>query len=154
MAIGMNLQRLLVALLLSLLASLSYAQDAKSSPAAKRTDAESQSPASADDKPSSANGALLYKQYCQACHMADGKGATGAGTYPSLANNPKLASAAYPTIIILFGKGGMPWHNGLLKPAEIAAIVGYVRTNFGNKYAEPVTAEEVAKMVGPVPTDE
>jgi mono/diheme cytochrome c family protein len=86
--------------------------------------------------------------------MADGKGATGAGTYPALANNSKLSTASYPVIVVMYGKAGMPWFNGLLTPEEIAAIVGYVRTNFGNKYAEPVTAEEVAKMKGPVPTDE
>lgn len=144
MAIGMNLERLLAALLLSLLASLCYAADTKSS-----------SPAKADAKSSSAsNGARLYREYCQGCHMADGKGATGAGTYPALANNPKLTAAAYPIIVVLFGKAGMPWFNGLLTPEEIAAIVGYVRTNFGNKYAEPVTAAEVAKMKGPVPKDE
>ena len=135
MAIGMNLQRLLLALLLSLLASLCYAQGTKPS-----------SPAS--------NGARLYKDYCQACHMSDGKGATGAGTYPALANNPKLTAASYPIVIILYGKAGMPWFNGLLTPEEVAAIVGYVRTNFGNNYADPVTPEEVAKMRGPVPRDE
>ena len=145
MAIGMNLERLLVALLLSLLASLCYAADIKSSPPAK-ADAKSSSSAN--------HGARLYKEYCQGCHMADGKGATGAGMYPALANNPKLTAAAYPIIVVLFGKAGMPWFNGLLTPEEIAAIVGYVRTNFGNKYAEPVTTEEVAKLRGPVPKDE
>ena len=128
MAIGMNLERLLVALLLSFLASLCYAQGP--------------------------NGARLYKDYCQACHMSDGKGATGAGTYPALANNPKLTAASYPIVIILYGKAGMPWFNGLLTPEEVAAIVGYVRTSFGNNYADPVTTEEVAKLRGPVPKDE
>ena len=163
MQIEMNLARFLAALLLSLLASLCYAQDTKSSSPAKadaesssKADAESSSPAKADaESSSSANdGARLYKEYCQACHMDDGRGATGAGTYPALANNPKLAAAAYPIIVVLFGKAGMPWFNGLLTPEEIAAIVGYVRTNFGNKNAEPVTAAEVATMRGPVPKDE
>ena len=165
MAIGMNVEGLLVALLLSLPASLCYAADTKSSPPEKR-DAESSSPAKAAAKTSppakadvkssssASNGARLYTENCQACHMADGKGATGAGTYPALANNPKLQTAAYPVVIVMYGKAGMPWFNGLLTPEEIAAIVGYVRTNFGNKYAEPVTTEEVAKMKGPVPTDE
>ena len=108
MAIGMNLQRLMVGLLLPLFAALCYAQDKKSSSPQKR-DAESKSPAKVEAKPSlPADGALLYKQYCQACHMADGKGATGAGMYPALANNAKLQAAAYPVIIILFGKAGMP----------------------------------------------
>ena len=165
MAIGMNLQRLLVALLLSLLASLCYAADTKSEPPEKKDaetqppaqpDAKSSPPAKADVKSSSSasNGARLYTENCQACHMADGKGATGAGTYPALANNPKLQTAAYPVVIVMYGKAGMPWFNGLLTPEEIAAIVGYVRTNFGNNYAGPVTAEDVAKMRGPVPKDE
>jgi mono/diheme cytochrome c family protein len=149
MATGMNLQRLVGALLLSLLASLCYAQEkgepVGSKEAGKKADAQSPPPA---------DGALLYKQYCQACHMADGKGAIGAGAYPALANNPKLQTAAYPVVVVMYGKAGMPWFNGLLKPEEIAAIVSYVRTNFGNNYAEPVTAQEVATMRGPVPTDE
>ena len=149
MAIGMNLERFLVALLLSLLASLCYAQEKGTSSGAKKA-----GEAADASKTTPLDGALLYKQYCQACHMADGKGATGAGMYPALANNPKLQAAAYPVTLILYGKAGMPWFNGLLKPEEVAAIVGYIRTNFGNKYAEPVTTEEVAKMRGPVPKDE
>ena len=86
--------------------------------------------------------------------MADGKGATGAGMYPTLANNAKLQTASYPVVVVLYGKAGMPWFNGLLTPEQIAATVGYIRTNFGNKYAEPVNNEEVAKMRGPVPKDE
>ena len=178
MAIGMNLQRILGALLLSLLASLCYAAEKKDaeSQAPAKADAESQSPAKAAPKaspptkadakasppakadakssPYASNGARLYRENCQACHMADGKGATGAGSYPALANNPKLQAASYPVVIVMYGKAGMPWFNGLLTPEEIAAIVGYIRTNFGNKYTEPVTTEEVAKMKGPVPTDE
>lgn len=125
-------------------------------PAPAKTDVESSPPAKAEAESSSPgeNGASLYRQYCQACHMADGKGASGAGMYPALATNPKLQAAAYPVVVVMYGKAGMPWFNGLLTPAEIAAIVGYVRTSFGNNYAEPVTTEEVAAMRGPVPTDE
>ena len=36
----------------------------------------------------------LYANVCQACHMADAKGAVGAGTIPALAANPRLAGAA------------------------------------------------------------
>jgi mono/diheme cytochrome c family protein len=35
-------------------------------------------------------GDQVYQMVCQACHMADAKGAVGAGTFPALANNPKL----------------------------------------------------------------
>lgn len=44
-------------------------------------------------------GEQVYGAVCQACHMADAKGATGAGTIPALANNPRLAGAAYPIMI-------------------------------------------------------
>jgi mono/diheme cytochrome c family protein len=125
MAIGMNIERLSIALLLSLLASLCYADD----------------------------GARVYRQYCQACHMADAKGATGAATIPALANNPTLQAATYPITVVLYGTAGMPWFNGLLTPEEIAAVVGYVRTHFGNNYTDPVTTEEVAKLRGPVPQE-
>ena len=40
-------------------------------------------------------GEAVYGGVCQGCHMADAKGATGAGMYPALASNAKLASAGY-----------------------------------------------------------
>lgn len=94
-------------------------------------------------------GEQVYRTVCQACHMADGKGATGAATIPALAGNPKLGVAAYPITIVLKGKGAMPWFSDLLTPKQIAAAVGYVRTNFGNAYAKPVTEAEVIAMAGP-----
>ena len=97
------------------------------------------------------SGEQIYKQVCQACHMADGKGGSGAATIASLAANPKLRFAAYPVTIVAKGKGAMPWFTDLLSPTQIAAVVGYVRTHFGNSYADPVTAEQVAKLAGPPP---
>lgn len=38
-------------------------------------------------------GVRIYQDVCQACHMADGKGASGAATIPALAANPAMASA-------------------------------------------------------------
>lgn len=96
-------------------------------------------------------GEQIYKQVCQACHMPDGKGATGAATIASLAANPKLKFAAYPITIVARGKGAMPWLTDTLSPAQIAAVVGYVRTHFGNDYADPVSAEQVTKLAGPPP---
>jgi len=97
------------------------------------------------------SGEQVYKQVCQACHMADGKGASGAATIASLASNPKLRYSAYPIAIVAKGKGAMPWLTDILNPAQIAAVVGYVRTHFGNAYAEPVTEAEVAKIAGRPP---
>jgi mono/diheme cytochrome c family protein len=162
---GMSREWFLIAVLLQFLVSLCHAADSKSSSPPKadaelaapaKADAESAPPAKADAESASpaSDGGSLYRQYCQACHMADAKGAAGAGVYPALARNPNLQAASYPIVVVLYGKAGMPWFNGLLTASEIAAIVGYVRTNFGNDYAEPVTAEEVAKMRGPIPKDE
>ena len=52
-------------------------------------------------------GAAVYSHVCQACHMPDGKGAVGAGAFPSLAANPKLEAAAYPVALILNGSKAM-----------------------------------------------
>jgi mono/diheme cytochrome c family protein len=101
------------------------------------------------------SGEQIYRQICQACHMPDARGASGAAVIPALARNPKLADASYPITMVLKGRGVMPWFAGSLKPAQIAAVVGYVRTHFGNDYPEPVTeADVIALSVNlPVPSD-
>jgi mono/diheme cytochrome c family protein len=96
-------------------------------------------------------GEQIFRQTCQACHMADAKGATGAGTIPALAGNPRLAAAAYPITIVLIGKGVMPGFAEYLTPAQMAAVITYVRTNFGNSYAAPVTAADVTKIAANKP---
>lgn len=96
-------------------------------------------------------GEQVYGQVCQACHMADAKGATGAGTIPALANNPRLAGAAYPIMIVTGGKGAMPGFSGMLSNAQMAEAITYVRTHFGNNYAKPVTEADVAKIAKPPP---
>ena len=92
------------------------------------------------------DGREVYVFYCQGCHMADGKGATGAGTYPSLVANPRLAVSAYPITVIQKGKGGMPWFRNMLTPAQVAELVTYLRGNFGNAYKDPVTAADVERI--------
>lgn len=99
--------------------------------------------------PKPVTGEQVYGAVCQACHMADAKGATGAGTIPSLASNPKLAGAAYPIMVVTGGKGGMPGFVGTLSNAQMAEVVTYVRTHFGNAYAKPVTEADVAKLAKP-----
>ena len=60
------------------------------------------------------DGATIFRAVCQGCHMPDAKGASGAGNYPALAANPKLASAAYPAITVLKGPNGLFVHKGAL----------------------------------------
>ena len=97
------------------------------------------------------DGAAIYQHVCQGCHQEGGRGASGAGAYPALAHNPKLAESGYPVSMVLNGHGGMPWFNGVLSPVQIAAVLNFVRTNFGNHYSDPVTPEFVAQASGPPP---
>jgi len=88
-------------------------------------------------------GEQVYRQVCQACHMADGKGGTGAASIPALAGNPRLASAAYPIMLVVRGRGAMPGLTDILGPAQIASVATFVRTHFGNSYTAPVTVDQV-----------
>jgi mono/diheme cytochrome c family protein len=89
------------------------------------------------------SGEALYANVCQACHMPDGKGATGAGTYPSLAANKNLAAGGYPMTVVLHGLRGMPPVGFYMSDDQVAAVVNYVRTHFGNDYRDAVTAADV-----------
>jgi mono/diheme cytochrome c family protein len=90
------------------------------------------------------DGAALYHGICQGCHMPQGQGAVGAGAYPALARNQKLATAGYPVLIVLNGSKAMQGFSRMLDDAQIAAVVNYIRTNFGNSYTDAVTAADVA----------
>ena len=96
--------------------------------------------------PPPVTGEQVYQQVCQACHMADARGGVGAGAIPALAANPRMAVAAYPITIVARGKGAMPGLTDTLSPAQIAAVIGYVRTHFGNAYDKPVTEAEVVRL--------
>ena len=93
-------------------------------------------------------GVELYANVCQACHMPDGKGAVGAGAYPSLVNNKNLEAGGYPVSVVVNGLRGMPPLGPMLSDEQVATVVNYVRTNFGNTYTDAVTAED-AKGVRP-----
>ena len=90
----------------------------------------------------SQSGEALYADICQGCHMAGGVGAVGAGTYPALARNPKLAAAGYVLSLVINGRKGMPPFGGFLTDQQVAAVVTYVRTHFGNEFSEEVTAAD------------
>lgn len=75
--------------------------------------------------------------------MPDGRGAVGAGTYPALAGNRKLENAGYPISVIIHGLKGMPALGESFTDQQIADVVNYVRTHFGNNYKGRVTLEDV-----------
>jgi mono/diheme cytochrome c family protein len=91
-------------------------------------------------------GEEIFKGICQGCHMPDAKGATGAGTYPALASNPHLAVAGYPVSVVLHGQKAMPWFSGSFSDEQVANVVNYVRSHFGNHYTDMVTAADVKKQ--------
>jgi mono/diheme cytochrome c family protein len=106
-----------------------------------------------------ANGEQVYTHICQGCHMPDGKGAQGAGRYPAFAGNPTLASAAYVATTVLYGRRDMPsfvieTHNDpdmffmrmSLSDAQIADVVNYIRTHFGNHYTDTLTTADVQAL--------
>lgn len=100
----------------------------------------------ARDKFGETSGEAMYRRVCSACHMADGKGAQGAGYYPALANNPKLEAGAYPLAVLMNGLNGMPPLGTMMSDQQAADVVNYVRTHFGNRYKDPVTAAEAKQL--------
>jgi mono/diheme cytochrome c family protein len=96
--------------------------------------------------PEFTTGEAIYKGICQGCHMPDAKGAQGAGAYPALAKNPKLGAAAYPVMVVVRGQKAMPDFGPMLTDVQIADVVNYVRTNFGNTYKDKVGPEAAAAM--------
>lgn len=103
-----------------------------------------------------ADGKTIFEHICQGCHMPDAKGATGAGTYPALAGDPRLVSPQYMAAVVVHGRRDMPsfvqtgeagpLEDAKLSDAQIADVVNYVRTHFGNHYTDRITAHDVAGM--------
>ena len=106
-----------------------------------------------------ASGEQIYQHVCQGCHMPDGRGATGAGAYPALAGNAHLASAEFTAVTVALGRHNMPHFapqpeiGGFeafvtlhLDDRQIAAVVNYVRSHFGNHYTDEVTPADIADL--------
>src|SRR5882724_10919289 len=89
------------------------------------------------------SGEELFANVCRACHMSDGKGAAGAGTYPSLAGNRNLEASGYPVTVVVNGQRAMPPFGAMMSDDQVAAVVNYLRTHFDNRYKDTVTVEDV-----------
>ncbi|MFT4048040.1 MAG: cytochrome c [Solimonas sp.] len=107
-----------------------------------------------------ADGETVYRHICQGCHMPQGEGAVGAGHYPAFAGNPRLASWQYAALTVLSGRNGMPpfglppdeageIRTVTLSDAQVADVVNYLRSHFGNAYADAATADGVAALPHP-----
>ena len=89
-------------------------------------------------------GADLFDNVCAACHQADAKGAAGAAAYPPLASDRKLASADFILTVLFSGQGGMPPLGRMMSDEQVADVVNYVRTHFGNNYIAAVSAAQAS----------
>ena len=89
------------------------------------------------------DGEVIYRTVCQSCHMVAAQGAVGAGAYPALANDPKLAVAGYSVLVVVNGSKDMPPFGALLDDEQVAAVVNYVRSHFGNSYPDTVSSADV-----------
>ena len=104
---------------------------------------------------SGAEGPHLYQTYCMGCHQAEGQGIPG--TFPPLAKSDYLMADTSRTIeTVLNGLQGPLQVNGQsyngtmppmghLKDEEIAGILSYVRSAWGNA-GDPVSAAEVTAV--------
>lgn len=101
-------------------------------------------------------GDLIYATICLPCHQAGGAGLEG--KYPPLAGSEWVAGdAGVPVRIVLNGLRGpvqvsgktysdeMPALGGQLNDAEVAAVLSFVRSSWGNS-AAPVTPELVGQI--------
>jgi mono/diheme cytochrome c family protein len=99
-------------------------------------------------------GATVFTANCSGCHGATGQGQPG--VFPPLAGNPVVVGDAGKVIHILNNglngaiqvngatyNGQMPAWKGNLTPAQIADVITYIRSAWGNK-AGPVTEAQVA----------
>lgn len=101
-----------------------------------------------------AKGEALFTATCAACHQATGEGLPGA--FPPLKGNP-VVNDADPTQhihVVLHGLQGanvggivysspMPPFGTTLSDADVASIMNYERSSWGN-HGAPVTAQQVA----------
>jgi mono/diheme cytochrome c family protein len=91
-------------------------------------------------------GEVIYRTSCQACHMSAGQGAVGAGVYPGLAGNSKLRAGKFPAFVIVNGSRAMPPFRATLDDEQVAAVVNYIRSHFGNDYKDNITAADVRSV--------
>jgi alcohol dehydrogenase (quinone), cytochrome c subunit len=103
-------------------------------------------------------GAGIYASYCARCHQMDGAGVPQ--KYPRLAGNPAVLSASSASLVRLLIEGGgspqtgsgpeprkMPSFAGKLTDTEMARVLTFVRTTWGNA-AGPVTSNDVSNVRG------
>ena len=86
-------------------------------------------------------GERLFLENCAECHQEDGKGIPN--IYPSLADNELvLGSGADVALVLIIGRGEMPSFNGVFTDEEMAYVVNYIRSVFGN-INKPISTQTI-----------
>ena len=122
-----------------------------------------------------ASGETVYAAICQGCHMPQGQGSKGAGfaeTDPVAIDggvDHGVQGGAQPALIlaeiaqfaltaqgvggvdegatlVLDGRGGMPGFSHMLTDQQVAEVVQYVRTHFGNDYPDRISSQDVQAL--------
>jgi mono/diheme cytochrome c family protein len=127
----------------ALLGVLSLCSGSPPATAQDRTSPQAAAPLSSGFRFTEATGEQLFAAVCQGCHMRDGRGASGAGSYPSLVGDNNLEAGGYPVYVVVRGQRAMPPVGRMMSDDQVAAVVNYVRTHFGNDYQDAVTSDDV-----------
>lgn len=112
-------------------------------------------PLSADAQAFAHQGSKLYQRHCVHCHGAQGQGQPGA--YPALATSRFVTAAQTQNLVRIVRQGGfspstagnprpfgMPPFQLLLNDRELASVLTFIRSAWGNR-AGPVSEFEVEK---------
>ncbi|MBO9353351.1 c-type cytochrome [Bordetella petrii] len=132
------------------LAMGTYLKSLPATPAAGAGQPAAPSPALLD------RGARLYRQYCALCHQDQGQGSGIA--WPALAGNPTVTAPSPVNAIRMVLDGGfapataanprphgMPPFGQVLADADVAALVSYIRSSWGNQ-AGAVSPFEIKRV--------
>lgn len=122
----------------------------------EKTIAIAQQEFSPEVKASIARGAEIYNNFCASCHLSKGEGI--AGVFPPLQNSDWLTGKRKESIhAVKFGLQGpievngdsydnlMPYPG--LSDEEVADVMNYIKSSWGNSLEKPVTKEEVAAII-------
>ena len=76
-------------------------------------------------------------------HRFWGQLARWGARFKALAKNENLETAGYPVGVIVKGQKAMPALGAMFSDVQVANVVNYIRTHFGNKYKDKVKPEDV-----------
>ncbi|HTZ55534.1 MAG TPA: cytochrome c [Candidatus Acidoferrum sp.] len=132
------------------------ASSSSSAAGSAQASASAAAPAASAAAPAASVGEKVYNQDCSSCHQPNGQGVQG--TFPPLVGNPTVTGYDIHVIhIVKYGLSGpitvggvqyngmMPAWTQSLSNGDIAAVLTYVRSAWGNK-ARPISESRVAAV--------